>query len=164
MQKEIKEAIENGKLIGEYYIAGNRIQNVNSLKVTDTVKLIGGSCSSGHFRICAFYFRVFADVNDPDKTFTKYTNVDIPESKHGKRTRTTIIVTPTTIDGGMDYKNYQNNEIIIKPECAVPNDDANIRNVVNVTLKIYKLNKSEEAPTKEETTMKPEMKEKDGTR
>lgn len=160
MQKEIKEAIENGKLIGEYYIAGNRIQNVNSHKVTDTVKLIGGSCSSGHFRICAFYFRVFADVNDPDKTFTKYTNVDIPESKPGKRTRTTIIVTPTTIDGGMDYKNYQNNEIIIKPECAVPNDDANIRNVVNVTLKIYKLNKSEEAPTKEETTMKPEMKEK----
>lgn len=160
MQKEIKEAIENGKLIGEYYIAGNRIQNVNSLKVTDTVKLIGGSCSSGHFRICAFYFRVFADVNDPDKTFTKYTNVDIPESKPGKRTRTTIIVTPTTIDGGMDYKNYQNNEIIIKPECAVPDDIANLRNVVNVTLKIYKLNKSEEAPTKEETTMKPEMKEK----
>lgn len=160
MQKEIKEAIENGKLIGEYYIAGNRIQNVNSLNVTDTVKLIGGSCSSGHFRICAFYFRVFADVNDPDKTFTKYTNVDIPESKPGKRTRTTIIVTPTTIDGGMDYKNYQNNEIIIKPECAVPNDDANIRNVVNVTLKIYKLNNSEEAPTKEETPMKPEMKEK----
>lgn len=160
MQKEIKEAIENGKLIGEYYIAGNRIQNVNSLKVTDTVKLIGGSAGSGHFRICAFYFRVFADVNDPDKTFTKYTNVDIPESKPGKRTRTTIIVTPTTIDGGMDYKNYQNNEIIIKPECAVPNDVANLRNVVNVTLKIYKLNKSEEAPTKEETTMKPEMKEK----
>lgn len=160
MQKEIKEAIENGKLIGEYYIAGNRIQNVNSLKVTDTVKLIGGSCGSGHFRICAFYFRVFAGVNDPDKTFTKYTNVDIPESKPGKRTRTTIIVTPTTIDGGMDYKNYQNNEIIIKPECAVPDDIANLRNVVNVTLKIYKLNKSEEAPTKEETTMKPEMKEK----
>ena len=160
MQKEIKEAIENGKLIGEYYIAGNRIQNVNSHKVTDTVKLIGGSCGSGHFRICAFYFRVFAGVNDPDKTFTKYTNVDIPESKPGKRTRTTIIVTPTTIDGGMDYTNYQNNEIIIKPECAVPNDDANIRNVVNVTLKIYKLNKSEEAPTKEEITMKPEMKEK----
>lgn len=160
MQKEIKEAIENGKLIGEYYIAGNRIQNVNSLKVTDTVKLIGGSCGSGHFRICAFYFRVFADVNDPDKTFTKYTNVDIPESKPGKRTRTTIIVTPTTIDGGMDYKNYQNNEIIIKPECAVPDDIANLRNVVNVTLKIYKLNQSEEAPTKEETTMKPEMKEK----
>lgn len=160
MQKEIKEAIENGKLIGEYYIAGNRIQNVNSHKVTDTVKLIGGSCGSGHFRICAFYFRVFAGVNDPDKTFTKYTNVDIPESKPGKRTRTTIIVTPTTIDGGMDYTNYQKNEIIIKPECAVPNDDANIRNVVNVTLKIYKLNKSEEAPTKEETTMKPEMKEK----
>lgn len=160
MQKEIKEAIENGKLIGEYYIAGNRIQNVNSRKVTDTVKLIGGSAGSGHFRICAFYFRVFADVNDPDKTFTKYTNVDIPESKPGKRTRTTIIVTPTTIDGCMDYKNYQNNEIIIKPECAVPNDVANLRNVVNVTLKIYKLNKSEEAPTKEETTMKPEMKEK----
>lgn len=160
MQKEIKEAIENGKLIGEYYIAGNRIQNVNSLKVTDTVKLIGGSCGSGHFRICAFYFRVFAGVNDPDKTFTKYTNVDIPESKPGKRTRTTIIVTPTTIDGGMDYKNYQNNEIIIKPECAVPDDIANLRNVVNVTLKIYKLNQSEEAPTKEETTMKPEMKEK----
>ena len=160
MQKEIKEAIENGKLIGEYYIAGNRIQNVNSRKVTDTVKLIGGSAGSGHFRICAFYFRVFADVNDPDKTFTKYTNVDIPESKPGKRTSTTIIVTPTTIDGCMDYKNYQNNEIIIKPECAVPNDVANLRNVVNVTLKIYKLNKSEEAPTKEETTMKPEMKEK----
>ena len=160
MQKEIKEAIENGKLIGEYYIAGNRIQNVNSLKVTDTVKLIGGSCGSGHFRICAFYFRVFANANDPDKTFTKYTNVDIPESKPGKRTRTTIIVTPTTIDGGMDYKNYQNNEIIIKPECAVPDDIANLRNVVNVTLKIYKLNKSEEAPTKDETTMKPEMKEK----
>lgn len=160
MQKEVKEAIENGKLIGEYYIAGNRIQNVNSLKVTDTVKLIGGSAGSGHFRICAFYFRVFADVNDPDKTFTKYINVDIPESKPGKRTRTTIIVTPTTIDGCMDYKNYQNNEIIIKPECAVPNDVANLRNVVNVTLKIYKLNKSEEAPTKEETTMKPEMKEK----
>lgn len=160
MQKEIKEAIENGKLIGEYYIAGNRIQNVNSLKVTDTVKLIGGSCGSGHFRICAFYFRVFAGVNDPDKTFTKYTNVDIPESKPGKRTRTTIIVTPTTIDGCMDYKNYQNNEIIIKPECAVPDDIANLRNVVNVTLKIYKLNQSEEAPTKEETTMKPEMKEK----
>lgn len=160
MQKEIKEAIENGKLIGEYYIAGNRIQNVNSLKVTDTVKLIGGSCGSGHFRICAFYFRVFANANDPDKTFTKYTNVDIPESKPGKRTRTTIIVTPTTIDGGMDYKNYQNNEIIIKPECAVPDDISKVRNVVNVTLKIYKLNKSEEAPTKEETTMKPEMKEK----
>lgn len=160
MQKEIKEAIENGKLIGEYYIAGNRIRSVNSLNVTDTVKLIGGSGGSGHFRICAFYSRIFAGVNDPDKTFTKYTNVDIPESKPGKRTRTTIIVTPTTIDGGMDYKNYQNNEIIIKPECAVPNDDANIRNVVNVTLKIYKLNKSEEAPTKEETTMKPEMKEK----
>lgn len=160
MQKEIKEAIENGKLIGEYYIAGNRIQNVNSRKVTDTVKLIGGSAGSGHFRICAFYFRVFAGVNDPDKTFTKYTNVDIPESKPGKRTRTTIVVTPTTIDGGMDYKNYKNNEIIIKPECAVPNDVANLRNVVNVTLKIYKLNKSEEAPTKEETTMKPEMKEK----
>lgn len=160
MQKEIKEAIENGKLIGEYYIAGNRIQNVNSHKVTNTVKLIGGSCGSGHFRICAFYFRVFAGVNDPDKTFTKYINVDIPESKPGKRTRTTIIVTPTTIDGGMDYKNYQNNEIIIKPECAVPDDASNLRNVVNVTLKIYKLNKSEEAPTKEETTMKPEMKEK----
>ena len=160
MQKEIKEAIENGKLIGEYYIAGNRIRSVNSLNVTDTIKLIGGSGGSGHFRICAFYSRIFAGVNDPDKTFTKYTNVDIPESKPGKRTRTTIIVTPTTIDGGMDYKNYQNNEIIIKPECAVPNDDANIRNVVNVTLKIYKLNKSEEAPTKEETTMKPEMKEK----
>ena len=160
MQKEIEEAIENGKLIGEYYIAGNRIQNVNSHKVTDTVKLIGDSCGSGHFRICAFYFRVFAGVNDPDKTFTKYINVDIPESKPGKRTRTTIIVTPTTIDGGMDYKNYQNNEIIIKPECAVPDDISNLRNVVNVTLKIYKLNKSEEAPTKEETTMKPEMKEK----
>ena len=56
----------------------------------------------------------------------------------------------TSIDGCMDYKNYQNNEIIIKPECAVPNDVANLRNVVNVTLKIYKLNKSEEAPTKEE--------------
>ena len=150
MQKEIKEAIENGKLIGEYYIAGNHIQNVNSHKVTDTVKLIGGSCGSGHFRTCAFYFRVFAGVNDPDKTFTKYTNVDIPESKPGKRTRTTIIVTPTTIDGGMDYKNYQNNEIIIKPECVVPDDIANLRNVVNVTLKIYKLNQSEEAPTKEE--------------
>lgn len=160
IQNEVKEAMENGKLIGEYYIAGNRIQNVNSHKVTDTVKLIGGSCGSGHFRICAFYFRVFAGANDPDKTFTKYTNVDIPESKPGKRTRTTIIVTPTTIDGGMDYKNYQNNEIIIKPECEVPNDIANLRNVVNVTLKIYKLNKSEEAPTKEETTMKPEMKEK----
>lgn len=160
MQKEIKEAIENGKLIGEYYISGNRIQNVNSLKVTDTVKLIGGSCGSGHFRICAFYFRVFAGVNDPDKTFTKYTNVDIPESKPGKRTRTTIIVTPTTIDGCMDYKNYQNNEIIIKPECAVPDGIANLRNIVNVTLKIYKLNQSEEVPTKEETTMKPEMKEK----
>ena len=157
VQNEVKEAMETGKLVGIYMIHGNRIQDISTLKVANNIRFI---CGPGHYRICGFYYRVCTDMNDSDKTFTSFEDVNIPESTPDNRAHTTLYVGPVGLTIYEDPKKYQTNEIIIKPNCKVANIEANAKLIVSVTLKIYKLNKSEEAPTKEETTMKPEMKEK----
>lgn len=157
VQNEVKEAVETGKLVGVYMIHENRIQDISTLKVANNIRFI---CGPGHYRICGFYYRVYTGVNDPDETFTSFEDVDIPESMPNNRRHNTITVNPVRLTIYEDPKKYQTNEIIIKPNCKVANIEANAKLIVSVTLKIYKLNKSEEAPTKEETTMKPEMKEK----
>lgn len=157
VQNEVKEAMETGKLVGIYMIHGNRIQDISTLKVANNIRFI---CGPGHYRICGFYYRVCTDMNDSDKTFTSFEDVNIPESTPDNRAHTTIYVGPVGLTIYDDPKKYQTNEIIIKPNCKVADIEANAKLIVSVTLKIYKLNKSEEVPTKEETTMKPEMKEK----
>mgnify|MGYP007068035415 FL=1 len=157
VQNEVKEAMETGKLVGIYMIHGNRIQDISTLKVANNIRFI---CGPGHYRICGFYYRVYTDMNDSDKTFTSFEDVNIPESTPDNRAHTTLYVGPVGLTIYEDPKKYQTNEIIIKPNCKVADIEANAKLIVSVTLKIYKLNRSEEVPTKEETTMKPEMKEK----
>lgn len=157
IQKEVKEAMETGTLIAEYKIHRDHIQNIDTDQVADNIRYV---CGPGQYRICGFYYRVFVDINNPDKTFTSYQDVDIPESTPDNRTHTTIDVCPAGLRIYEDPKTYDTNEIIINPDCEVALNVANTMLIVSVTLRIYKLNKPEEAPTKEETTMKPEMKEK----
>ena len=157
VQNEVKEAMETGKLVGIYMIHGNRIQDISTLKVANNIRFI---CGPGHYRVCGFYYRVCTNMNDSDKTFTSFEDVNIPESTPDNRAHTTLYIGPAGLTIYEDPKKYQTNEIIIKPNCKVANIEANAKLIVSVTLKIYKLNKSEEAPTKEEITMKPEMKEK----
>lgn len=156
IQKEVKEAMETGTLVAAFKIHRDHIQNIDTDQVADNIRYV---CGPGQYRICGFYYRVFVDINDPGKTFTSYQDVNIPESAPDNRAHTTIYVGPAGLRIYEDPKTYDTNEIIINPECNVANDEHG-RSCIIVTLRIYKLNKSEEAPTKEETTMKPEMKEK----
>lgn len=156
IQKEVKEAMETGTLVAAFKIYRDHIQNIDTDQVADNIRYV---CGPGQYRICGFYYRVFVDINDPGKTFTSYQDVNIPESAPDNRAHTTIYVGPAGLTIYEDPKTYDTNEIIINPECNVANDEHG-RSCIIVTLRIYKLNKSEEAPTKEETTMKPEMKEK----
>lgn len=156
IQKEVKEAMETGTLVAAFKIHRDHIQNIDTDQVADNIRYV---CGPGQYRICGFYYRVFVDINDPGKTFTSYQDVNIPESAPDNRAHTTIYVGPAGLAIYEDPKTYDTNEIIINPECNVANDEHG-RSCIIVTLRIYKLNKSEEAPTKEETTMKAEMKEK----
>ena len=156
IQKEVKEAMETGTLVAAFKIHRDHIQNIDTDQVADNIRYV---CGPGQYRICGFYYRVFVDINDPGKTFTSYQDVNIPESAPDNRAHTTIYVGPAGLAIYEDPKTYDTNEIIINPECNIANDEHG-RSCIIVTLRIYKLNKSEEAPTKEETTMKAEMKEK----
>ena len=111
VQNEVKEAMETGKLVGIYMIHGNRIQDISTLKVANNIRFI---CGPGHYRICGFYYRVYTDMNDSDKTFTSFEDVNIPESTPDNRAHTTLYVGPVGLTSYEDPKKYQTNEIIIK--------------------------------------------------